>query len=172
LGPVEIPCLPEDAAEPLCDRATALKDNERLYGPSGSGTERSLLMLCGLTPEGLTKDFDGVSKTTCDLMVPEDGTLINVHGHMHTLGKTFRMTLDADTDDEQILLDIPTWSFDWQMNYDLEKPIEVKAGQKLRLECSWDRGIDPTRPPKYIVFAEGTEDEMCFGTYGLIPKNQ
>jgi mono/diheme cytochrome c family protein len=172
LGPVEIPCLPEDAAEPLCDRATALKDNERLYGPSGSGTERGLLMLCGLTPEALTKDFDGVAKTACDLVVPEDGTLINVHGHMHTLGRTFRMTLDAGTDDEQILLDIPSWSFDWQMNYDVEEPIEVKAGQKLRLECSWDRSIDPTRPPKYIVFAEGTEDEMCFGTYGIIPRNQ
>jgi hypothetical protein len=32
--------------------------------------------------------------------------------------------------------------------------------------------VDPNRAPKYIVFAEGTEDEMCFGTYGLIPDDQ
>jgi hypothetical protein len=82
------------------------------------------------------------------------------------------MTLDEGTDDEQILLDIPTWSFDWQMNYQFEKPLEVKAGQTLKLECTFDRSLDPLRPPRYIVFNEGTEDEMCFGTYSLIPKNQ
>ena len=40
------------------------------------------------------------------------------------------------------------------------------------MDCSWDRGADPLRPPKYIVFAEGTEDEMCFATYALIPDDQ
>ena len=28
--------------------------------------------------------------------------------------------------------------------------------------------MDPNPPSKYIVFAEGTRDEMCFGTYGVI----
>jgi mono/diheme cytochrome c family protein len=173
LGPVEIPCAPEDQDEPLCDRDAALADNARLYGPSGAANESGLLMLCNTTPEELTKDFDGhTGHTTCDLQVPEDGTIIGVLGHMHTIGKSFRMTLDAGTPEEQILLDIPQWSFDWQMNYGLETPIHVKAGQPLRLECSWDRDLDPNRPPKYIVFAEGTEDEMCFGTYALIPDDQ
>ncbi len=173
LGPVEIPCAPADRDAPLCDRDAALADNVRLYGPSGASNEAGLLMLCGKTPEGLTEDFDGqVASSSCDLKVPEDGTITAVHGHMHTLGKTFRLTLDADTDDEQVLLDIPEWSFDWQMNYELEEPLRVKAGQPLRMECSWDRGADPLRPPKYIVFAEGTEDEMCFATYALIPDDQ
>ncbi len=35
--------------------------------------------------------------------------------------------------------------------------------------CTWDRALDPNRPPKHIDFAEGTEDEMCFSTYALIP---
>jgi polyisoprenoid-binding protein YceI len=173
IGPVEIPCAPDDAEEPLCDRDAALKDNDRLYGPSGSGNEAGLLSICKKKVEDLVKDFDGeVASSSCDLVVPEDGTIIGVMGHMHTLGRSFRLTLDAGSDAEQVLLDIPTWSFDWQMNYQLEKPLEVKRGQKLKLECSWDRSLDPLRPPKYIVFAEGTEDEMCFGTYALIPKDQ
>ena len=105
-------------------------------------------------------------------MVPEDGIITGVLGHMHTIGSTLRMTLDADTADEQILLDIPNWSFDWQMNYALAEPLRVEAGQALRLECSWDRSKAPGRDPKYIVFAEGTEDEMCFATYSLIPDRQ
>ncbi|MCU1368809.1 MAG: YceI-like protein [Ilumatobacteraceae bacterium] len=173
IGPVEIPCAPADQDAPLCDRTAALADNVKLYGPSGAANEAGLLMLCGRTPEQLTKDFDGqVAASSCDQSVPEDGTLVAVLGHMHTLGKSFRLTLDADTEQEQVLLDIPEWSFDWQMNYELETPVHVKAGQPLRLECSWDRSADPLRPPKYIVFAEGTEDEMCFATYALIPDDQ
>jgi hypothetical protein len=55
-----------------------------------------------------------------------------------------------------VLLDIPNWNFDWQMNYGLAKPIHVKAGQKVKMECSWDRALDPNRAPKYMVFAEVT----------------
>lgn len=173
LAPVEIPCAPEDADEPLCDREAALTENVRLYGPSGASNESGLLMLCGKRPDDLTADFDGnVARSSCDLVVPEDGTLTAVHGHMHTIGRSLRMTLDADTPEEQILLDIPDWSFDWQMNYTLAEPMRVEAGQPLRLECSWDRSKDPNRDPKYIVFAEGTEDEMCFATYSLIPDRQ
>ena len=58
------------------------------------------------------------------------------------------------------------------MNYGLAKPIHVNAGQGIRMTCSWDRSLDPNRAPKYIVFAEGTEDEMCFSTYAIIPDNQ
>lgn len=173
LAPVEIPCAPEDADEPLCDREAALAENVRLYGPSGASNESGLLMLCGKTPDELTADFDGrVARSSCDLVVPEDGIITGVLGHMHTIGRSLRLTLDADSPEEQILLDIPDWSFDWQMQYGLAKPLRVKAGQPLRLECSWDRSKAPGREPKYVVFAEGTEDEMCFATYSLIPDRQ
>jgi hypothetical protein len=173
LAPVEIPCAPEDADEPLCDRSAALEENVRLYGPSGAGNQNGLLMLCDRTPDELTADFDGrIARSSCDLVVPEDGIITGVLGHMHTIGRTLRITLDADTPDETILLDIPEWSFDWQMQYELAEPLRVRAGQPLRLECSWDRAKAPNREPKYIVFAEGTEDEMCFATYSLIPDRQ
>ena len=171
VAPVEIPCMPGVEA-PLCDRDTALADNVSLYGPSGSFIEPALLGLCGKTNEELAANFvDGVASTTCDYRVGEDGVIIGVLGHMHTLGASFRFTIDPDTPDEQILLDIPTWNFDWQTNYQLAEPLRVIKGQVIRMECSWDRSIDPNRTPKYIVFAEGTEDEMCFGTYALVPDD-
>jgi Copper type II ascorbate-dependent monooxygenase, C-terminal domain len=169
LGPVEVPCA-KGAKEKLCDRDAALKNIQKLYG---TNDETGLLALCGKTPEGLTKNFDGVhARSSCDSVVPEDGIMTGVLGHMHTLGKTFRLTIDPGTKDERILLDIPNWSFDWQMNYQLQTPIHVKAGEKITMECSWDRSVDPNRPQRYIVFAEDTEDEMCFGTYSLIPDDQ
>ncbi len=170
LGPVEIPCAPKDVNEPLCDRDAAIADNVKLYGPSGAGNEFGLLSLCGHTPEELTKGFTGtVASSSCVARVPQDGVIVAAMGHMHTLGKSIRLTLAPDSAKEKILLDIPTWSFDWQMNYAFKKPVRVTAGEELRIDCSWDRSRDPLRKPKYIVFAEGTEDEMCFGTYSLIP---
>ncbi len=170
LGPVEIPCAPEDADAPLCDRAASLADNVERFGPSGAANEAGLLGLCGHTIEELTKDFDGaIARSSCVLTVPQSGEMVGAMGHMHTLGKSIRLTLSPDTPEEQVVLDIPTWSFDWQMNYGFEKPLRVEAGQKIRLDCAWDRSVDPLREPKYIVFAEGTEDEMCFATYSLIP---
>ncbi|QXC62839.1 YceI family protein [Aquihabitans sp. G128] len=173
LGPVEIPCAPKDADEPLCDRDASIADNVTRFGRAGASNESGLLALCGHTPEELTKDFDGsVARSSCIAKVPQDGVIIGAMGHMHTLGKSIRLTLDPDQPSEKILLDIPNWSFDWQMNYGFEEPVRVKAGEQIRIDCAWDRSADPNRAPKYIVFAEGTEDEMCFGTYSLIPDEQ
>jgi polyisoprenoid-binding protein YceI len=169
IAPVEIPCMPGETA-PLCNRDNALAEAQRLYGPAGSFVEPGLLALCGKSVEDLASTFDdGIASSTCDYTVPEDGTIISVFGHEHTLGKNFRLTLDPGLPTEKVLLDIPAWNFDWQMNYGLAKPIHVTQGQTIRMDCAWDRSIEPNRAPKYIVFAEGTEDEMCFGTYSLVP---
>jgi polyisoprenoid-binding protein YceI len=172
IGPVEIPCMPGQTAA-LCNRDAALADDAHLYGPIGSAAEAALLGLCGKTADQLAATFhNGEASSTCDYRVAESGTIVSVFGHEHTLGKSFRMTLDPDTAHSKVLLDIPTWNFDWQMNYALEKPIHVTTGQTIRMDCSWDRSLDPNRAPKYIVFAEGTEDEMCFSTYAIIPDDQ
>ncbi len=168
IGPVEIPCAPGTSGA-LCDRNAALRDNIRLYGPSGGLTELGLLAVCGKTQAELTAGFTGVASSSCDTKVPESGEIVAAMGHMHTLGKSFRLTLDPGTPGSNVLLDIPTWNFDWQMNYSLARPVHVEKGQTIRMSCSWDRSLDPNRPPKYIVFAEGTEDEMCFSTYAIVP---
>jgi hypothetical protein len=142
-----------------------------LYGGIGAGAEGGLLAVCGKTQEELASTFhDGTASSDCTYSVPESGNIVAVFGHEHTLGKSFRLTLDPGPQ-EKILLDIPSWNFDWQMNYALAKPIHVNAGQKIRMDCSWDRSLDANRAPKYIVFAEGTEDEMCFATYAIIPDS-
>jgi hypothetical protein len=161
--------MPGETA-PLCNRDAALADDVQLYGGIGSAAEQGLLAVCDKTPEELAGNFhDGIASTTCDYKVPENGSIVSVFGHEHTLGQSFRLTLDPDSPQQKILLDIPTWNFDWQMNYALAKPIHVTQGQTVRMQCTWDRSLDSNRPPKYIVFAEGTEDEMCFGIYAMLP---
>ena len=167
IGPVEIPCMP-GVTTALCDRNAALQADVQTYGPVG-GVEQALLGLCGKTATGLAAAFDGTAHSSCDTKVPISGQMVAVFGHMHTLGQSIRLTLDPLSPKPTVLLDIPTWNFDWQMNYNLVTPIHVTAGQTVRMDCSWDRSLDPNRAPRYILFAPGTEDEMCFSTYAIIP---
>ena len=169
LAPVEIPCSPGQTA-PLCDRAASVAQSVVEYGPSGQFIEEGLLQGCRKSAAEVAASFDGtVASSSCDSRIPANGSIIGVMGHMHTLGKSFRMTLDPGTPDEKVLLDIPTWNFDWQLQYELATPVTVHRGETVRISCSWDRSLEPNRPPKYITFAEGTEDEMCFNTYSLVP---
>ncbi len=117
LAPVEIPCAP-GATEPLCDRSASIANDAKLYGPSGAFIETGLLLLCGKTPDQLAATYhDGIATSTCDSTVPESGRIVGAMGHMHTLGKSFRLTLEPGTAQQKVLLDIPIWNFDWQMNY-------------------------------------------------------
>ena len=66
--------------------------------PHRVGRGVGLLGLCGKTADELAANFqNGVASTSCDYTVPESGTIVSVFGHEHTLGKTFRFTLDPDT---------------------------------------------------------------------------
>ncbi|HEY1737104.1 MAG TPA: YceI family protein, partial [Acidimicrobiia bacterium] len=144
LAPVEIPCLPSQDKAPLCNRNNAIADDARLYGVTASEEENGLLLLCGKTANQLAATFhDGVASSSCTYRVPESGTLVSVFGHEHTLGKTFRLTLDPGTSHSKILLDIPQWNFGWQLNYTLTQPLHVTTNDTVEMQCTWDRSLDP-----------------------------
>ncbi len=167
LAPAEIPCGPDESG-PLCDRDAELRELDRLYGGVGPAIANGLHFLCGTTPEQLgVLDADLVAHSSCDHRIGRSGQLLAVLGHMHEIGHSFRMTLNPGTPQEQILLDIPRWDFDWQFNYPLVDPIELHAGDTIRIECSWDRHLVEQDEPHYVTWAEGTEDEMCFSTISV-----
>ncbi len=165
LAPAEIPCLPEDQSAPRCDREVEMEYLDEQYGPVGPLIANGLHAVCGTSVEELGALDDGVAHSSCDHGVSGTGQIIAVLGHMHEIGKTFRMTLNPDTPEEKVLLDIPRWDFDWQFNYALDEEITLKEGDTIRVECSWDRArVDPAAEPHWVSWAEGTEDEMCYST--------
>lgn len=164
LAPAEIPC-PADETAPGCDRATELRALGEEYGPEGPGIANGLHLVCGTTPEQLGVLDGSKARSTCDHPVRNTGTILSVLGHMHEIGSSYRMTLNPDTPEEMILLDIPEWDFGWQFNYAVADEIELKRGDVIRVECTWDRElIREGAEPRYILWAEGTDDEMCYST--------
>lgn len=171
IAPVEIPC-PEGADGPLCDRDAALARILEEYGPIAGAIPGAVLEACDREIEEYADQTDGIGSTSCDYEVHGSGEIIDVLGHMHEIGRSFRMTLNPGTPGEKVLLDIPTWNFDWQLNYQPVEEVRVEEGDTLRIECTWDRGLRYDEEPKYLLFAEGTEDEMCFSTYTLLPDEE
>jgi hypothetical protein len=162
-GPTELPCR-SGRTGPLCDREVALKDLATRFGPEAGLTPDALLQICaaGAEPEpGPTQ--------SCEFPVPRGFTVRGMAGHMHLLGKSIKVELNAGTPQAATLLDIPVWNFDDQGFDALIDPVRVRAGDKLKVTCTHDQGLRDQLPElkgieeRYVMWGEGTSDEMCLG---------
>ena len=181
ITPAEIPCTPQEeavAAERaetidgyvnMCVRANVLDEIAVKYDRFARIIPDLLLWQCGGTVEDYNDLEGSVGHSSCDLPARATGTIHTVLGHMHEFGAAYRMTIHPDTPRERILLDIPVWDFEWQLNYEPVEDIGIERGDILRFECWWDRTLQHMPEPRYITWNEGTVDEMCFSSIFVIP---
>jgi hypothetical protein len=163
VAPIELPC-PAGETGQLCDRNMAIFDAMRRFGPDAGTTVAGLNFLCnngGKPKPGNTQH--------CDSKAPQTMVVRAVAGHMHLLGRSIKIELNPGTAKAKTLLDVPVYNFDNQGARPLAKPITVKAGDDLRVTCSHDATLRRQLPalktlkPRYVVWGEGTSDEMCLG---------
>lgn len=165
-GPVEIPC-PTGVIGDECNRAVATLRASQLYGSYWLGLRPdALLERCGQTIDDYADNTGEDAMSFCDFDVPTPLTVLGVYGHMHELGHSFQLELNPDTDDAVMMLDIPEWDFHWQDRYQLVEPLQFERGDTIRMTCRWDNTLSEN--PRYVVWGEGTEDEMCFATIMVV----
>lgn len=78
--------------------------------------------------------------------------------HMHTLGKHGELFLEKADRRRIKILDIPSWDFHWQIEYQLAEPVRFEPGDKLRVKCTFDNdgpGAIETN------WGENSSEEMC-----------
>ncbi|WP_214414975.1 monooxygenase [Sphaerisporangium fuscum] len=173
-APIELPCAQGESG-PLCDRAAAVRDVAHRFGQDAERTVNELNQFCnqGKPPvPGPTQH--------CDQPTPTGGTIYAVAGHMHLLGRSIKIELNPGRPDARTLLDIPVYNFDDQAIRPLAEPVTVKRGDTFRVTCTHDaglRGMLPAlqgQPARYVVWGDGTSDEMCLGllvwTPGAAPR--
>lgn len=162
-APIEVPC-PAGVHGPLCSRAAAIAALRTQYGLESAATPDALLAVCGET-------LAAAQGTTTSCERPLDGatTIYAVGGHMHVRGVDIRVELNLHGR-WTTLLHIPRWSFHWQDVYTLQTPVRAPAGSMVRVTCRYDNSA-AKQPviggrqlaPRYLVWGEGTTDEMCLG---------
>jgi hypothetical protein len=166
-APVELPCAAGETGA-LCDRAAAVDDVARRFGPTARKRVDQLTQLCagGIVRSGATQ--------SCDRPVGSGGDVLALGGHMHLLGRSIRVELNPGTPGARTLLDIPAYDFDDQSLRVLPAPQRVAPGDTLRVTCTHDAGLRARlpqlaqTPPRYVVWGEGTTDEMCLGLVVLV----
>ncbi len=158
-APVELPCRPGHRGNPLCNRTASVADVVRRFGPVGQ-TNNWLNVLCG--------EQRDTEVTTCTRTMTQPTTIHAVAGHMHLLGRSVRIQVDPGTPRARTILDIPVWNFDNQAAKPIP-PVTLQPGETVKVTCrhvQWLRDRLPAfagQPDRYVVWGEGTTDEMCLG---------
>jgi hypothetical protein len=163
-APVELACGKKEHGR-LCNRQAALQKLVAKYGSVGGLAPTGLLLLCGQNAANPRPS----PVSTCDRRFDRPTKILVVAGHMHLLGASIRLTLNPGTARARVLLVIPHWNFHWQNAYTLAQPVEAKPGDVVRVTCRYDvrkrlhLRIPGARTPRYVLWGEGTTDEMCLG---------
>lgn len=118
-------------------------------------------------PANQVKKFEGV------YTVPFDVSLVGIFPHMHYLGKNWEVYIENPDGTKTNLIKINDWDFNWQGGYYFDKYKIAKKGSKIRAFATYDNTknnpANPTSPPKFVTWGEGTKDEMYYLPLLFVP---
>jgi hypothetical protein len=105
------------------------------------------------------EDFQVIGVTP----VTEPITLYSLSPHMHLRGRDMKWVLTWPDGREETILSVPKYDFNWQLQYELAKPLKIPAGSRIAAIAHFDNSIknryNPS-PDKPVYWAEQSWDEM------------
>lgn len=114
------------------------------------------------------KDKNGRAEATD--VIAGDLTIYSITPHMHLLGRTMRVTAEKPSGELVVLVDIARWDFRWQPSYRFITPVQLPRGTRIDVVATYDNSSDnpdnPHRPPRKVIWGEGTDEEMCSVFFG------
>jgi hypothetical protein len=163
-APVELAC-PAGIIGPLCDRKKSLIDLAARTSNISALEASGINLLCKQDPFNPKPS----NTSTCDKVIRTPQLVVAAAPHMHLLGRSLKITANPGTASEAVLLDNQNYNFDDQSAKVLAKPFQLKAGDTVRVQCTFDPTLRQklpvlkNLPAKYITWGEGSGDEMCLG---------
>ena len=95
--------------------------------------------------------------------IPQDMTLLGMHPHMHTRGKSAQYRLVFPDGETKTVLNVPRYNWHWQLWYNLEQPIKLPKGTELECTEHFDNSKDNPEnsdPNKTVTWGQQSFDEM------------
>ena len=183
LAPPDIPCVKgtDLAAHPLCSRSAALADIGTRFGQSAVSFVNNLESICHLFDSGgaagaisriKQPKFGSIVKTVCSMPPSASpGSVIRqVTPHLHLTGWAVKIQL-VSSGKTTTLVNVPSYNFDGQLSYNLARPITIRAGDLIKMSCSYNPSIRTGLglQTRYVTWGDGSSDEMCLGIIGTTP---
>ena len=100
----------------------------------------------------------------------DEATLLSLTPHMHLRGKSFEYRAVYPTGESEVLLHVPKYDFNWQITYELEKPIPLPKGTRLECTAYFDNSPNnPYNPDSNVEVSWGDQswEEMMIGFFSL-----
>ena len=67
---------------------------------------------------------------------------------------------------------IKDWNFYWQDSYLYQQPVRLPKGTRIQVEAAYNNSpenpLNPSSPPKRVLFGNGSTDEMCFAFFQIV----
>jgi hypothetical protein len=99
-----------------------------------------------------------------------DAKLVYIQPHMHLRGKDYELRLIYPTGETETVFK-GKWNFDWQVGYQLAKPIVLPKGTRIVAIAHYDNSANNKYnpdPAKTILWGDQNWDEMQSGFIGLV----
>jgi len=100
----------------------------------------------------------------------DDAKVIAYTPHMHLRGKDFLFRAVYPTGEAETLLNVPNYSFSWQLTYFPERELRVPKGTKLECTAHYDNSVNnPFNPDatKSVKYGDQSWEEMMFGFFDV-----
>ncbi len=99
-----------------------------------------------------------------------DRLLMSLTPHMHVRGKSYRYEAVYPDGASEVLLEVPRWDFNWQLDYELAEPKLMPKGTLLRCEAHFDNSTENLAnpdPTKWVRWGDQTWEEMQIGWFTM-----
>lgn len=110
-------------------------------------------------------------KVTTTFRFPRGARLLSFLPHMHLRGRSMRYLLVRPDGQQETLLEVPHFDFDWQQVYILKKPLWVERSSRLVAEAVFDNSpYNPQNPDpgKTVHFGLQSDEEMMIPYFEVI----
>ncbi len=106
---------------------------------------------------------------------PENARLTALTPHMHLRGKSFRVTEHNQTNQENILLDVPEYDFNWQHVYRLAEPLPLNNIKQIECIAHFDNSTSNVTNPdatSTVRWGDQSWEEMMIAFFEVsVPHN-
>ena len=97
-----------------------------------------------------------------------DVEIVNFMPHMHVRGKDFKYTVTYADGRQEVVLSVPKYDFNWQLGYELKKPLKLSAGDRIDCVAHYDNSANNKYnpdPTKEVKWGDQTWEEMMIGWF-------
>jgi len=163
------------------------------YTPNGHATEdRSCIGFCFADEKDVTQLLTSrmvrngrfeipsnadAHEVTAEYYVAADERLVSMTPHMHLRGDKFRYEAVYPSGDREILLDVPSYDFNWQQKFVLAEPKLLPRGTRIVCTGTYDNSennlVNPD-PNQIVRWGDQSYEEMMIGFFSTLPvaKNE